>query len=170
MAMCFDTKNLSFALSVLLHFIFGYDLTSMEKCGLNFTTDAWQSIRVIKNSCCAQFEKLTYSVQLKVCKSAYSDLGIRTTHCMHISRTAGLQMAEQLDVPDAQLRLMCGWDHSKMVQHYSSKIARQGARMMAGQESECGRFYLSHDCLDPPENLHCMVFPCWDESIELVEG
>lgn len=28
---------------------------------------------------------------------------------------------------DAQLRLIGAWDHSKMVQHYSSKIARQGA-------------------------------------------
>lgn len=79
-------------------------------------------------------------------------------------------MAEQLDIPDAQLRLMGGWDHSKMVQYYSSQVPRKGARMMAGQESERGRFYLSRECLDPPENLCRMVFPHLEKSIELVEG
>jgi hypothetical protein len=132
--------------------------------------DTWQSIRILKNSRRAQFKKLTYSAQLKACKSAFEGLGIKETHWTHISRTTGLQMAEQLDVPDAQLRLMGGWDYSKMVQYYSSKIARKGARMMAGQENERGRFYLSRECLDPPENLRRMIFPHLEESIELVEG
>lgn len=51
MAMCFDTKNLSFALSALLPFIFGYDLILMEKHGLSFMMEingkAFESSRTL---------------------------------------------------------------------------------------------------------------------------
>lgn len=155
--------------AIAFYFWFRFDING-EPWPQFHDGDKWQSVRILKNSRRDQFEKLTYAAQLKACKSAFMGLGIKTTHWTHISRTAGLQMAEQLDVPDAQLRLMGGWDYSKMVQYYSSKVPRQGARMMAGQESERGRFYLSCECLDPPEDLRHMVFPHLDESIELVEG
>ena len=41
-------------------------------------------------------------------------------------------MAEMLDVPDAQVRRLGRWDHSRMTRHYSSGLAKQGARILAG--------------------------------------
>ena len=103
MATCFDTKNLFFVLSALIiAFYFWLRLDFNEETWPQFHDgDIWQSVRILKNSHHARFEKLTYSTQLKT--------------CTHISRIISLQMAEQLDVPDAQLRLMDGWDYSKMV-------------------------------------------------------
>jgi len=45
-----------------------------------------------------------------------------------------------MDVPDAQMRRLGRWDHSRMTQHYSTGLPRQGARMLAEHGREPGMF------------------------------
>ena len=51
-----------------------------------------------------------------------------------------------MDVPDAQMRRLGRWDHSRMTQHYSTGLPRQGARMLAGHGPEPGKslFHFIH--------------------------
>jgi len=50
----------------------------------------------------------------------------------------GCKLADMMDVPDAQMRRLGRWDHSRMTQHYSTGLPRQGARMLAGYGPDSG--------------------------------
>ena len=79
-----------------------------------------------------------------------------------------------MDVPDAQMRRLGRWDHSRMTQHYSTGLPRQGARMLAGHGPEPGKslfrfihlvtyrignYYLERECLSPTDELQKLIFP-----------
>ena len=86
-----------------------------------------------------------------------------------------------MNVPDAQMRRLGRWDHSRMTQHYSTGLPRQGARMLAGHGPEpgmymhfflfpytiaygTGNYFLERECLSPPEALQKLIFPLVEQT------
>lgn len=74
----------------------------------------------------------------EACEKAYRLARCRYLKGTHTGRRTGCSLADMLDVPDAQMRRLGRWDHSRMTQHYSTGMAIKGARMLAGHGSESG--------------------------------
>jgi hypothetical protein len=79
-----------------------------------------------------------------ICNKAYKRAGATLLRGTHTGRREGCKLADMLDVPDAQMRRLGRWDHSRMTQHYLTGLAREGARMIAGHGKDEGMSYLSH--------------------------
>jgi hypothetical protein len=127
----------------------------------------WQKIKLLRCRIDPTV-KLSYSAQNLAIKTAFLDHHINLKSWTHLGRKAGCQLGEALDVPDAQIRRLGHWDTSRMAKHYSSGIARQAARMLAGHGSEAGNYYLSRESLNPSESLRRQIFPRIEESLEYV--
>jgi Centromere DNA-binding protein complex CBF3 subunit, domain 2 len=78
------------------------------------------------------FTEVAYSTHLEVCNNAFQNAGCRYLSGTHVGRHEGCKLADMQDVPDAQMRRLGRWDHSRMVQHYSLGLPRTGARHLAG--------------------------------------
>jgi len=85
------------------------------------------------------FGQLCYQAHKKACNSAYDAVGAKNLSGTHVARREGCLMADMMDVPDAQMRRLGRWDHSRMVQHYSSGLPKAGARRIAGHGFEEGK-------------------------------
>jgi hypothetical protein len=133
----------------------------------DFSDVGWQKIKLLRSRTNPK-KKLSYSAQNLAIKTAFLDHNIKLKSWTHLGRKAGCQLGEALDVPDAQIRRLGHWDTSRMSTHYSSGIARQAARMLAGHGSEVGNYYLSRESMDPPEDLRRQIFPRIEESLEYV--
>ena len=112
----------------------------------------WQKIKLLRTRD-DPTKKLSYHAQNLAIKNCFRDHNINLTSWTHLGRKAGCQLGEALDVPDAQIRRLGHWDISRMARHYSSGIARQAARMLAGHGSEAGNYYLSRESINPSESL-----------------
>jgi hypothetical protein len=123
----------------------------------------WQDTYVLKQKN-NPYVPLTYDGQVKHSRRVFEKHKIDIKAWTHVGRKAGLQYGEALDIPLDQLRQFGRWDNSKMVQHYSTQVARKAARMMAGHPEERGSYYLSRESLAPPEQLLQQVFPMLEES------
>ena len=88
------------------------------------------------------FDELTYEAHKKACNTAYKAADAKNLSGTHVSRKEGCMMADLMEVSDAQMRRLGRWDHSRMIQHYSSGLPRAGARRIAGHGSEEGTSYL----------------------------
>ena len=133
----------------------------------DFSDIGWQEIKLLRSRTDPK-KKLSYSAQNLAIKTAFLDHHIKLESWTHLGRKAGCQLGEALDVPDAQIRRLGHWDTSRMSRHYSSGIARQAARMLAGHGSEAGNYYLSRESVDPPEELRQQIFPRIEESLAYV--
>src|SRR5436305_765963 len=127
----------------------------------------WQKIKLLRSRNNPTV-KLSYSAQNLAIKTAFLDHRIHLKSWTHLGRKAGCQLGEALDVPDAQIRRLGHWDTSRMARHYSSGIARQAARMLAGHGSEAGNYYLSRESVNPLESLRRQIFPRIEGSLEYV--
>lgn len=130
-------------------------------------TLGWQKIKLLRGRT-DPMAKLSYSAQNLAIKTAFLNHSINLKSWTHLGRKAGCQLGEALDVPDAQIRRLGHWDTSRMARHYSSGIARQAARMLAGHGSEAGNYYLPRESMNPPESLRRQIFPCVEESLKYV--
>jgi len=130
-------------------------------------TIEWQKIKLLRGRIDPK-KKLSYSAQNLAIKTAFLHHHIKLKNWTHLGRKAGCQLGEALDVPDAQIRRLGHWDTSRIARHYSSGIAKQGARMLAGHGSEAGNYYLSRESVDPTESLRRKVFPRIEESLEYI--
>lgn len=74
----------------------------------------------------------------EVCNAAYKKAGCKYLNGTHTTRHEGCKLADMRDVPDAQIRRLGRWDHSRMTRHYSSGLAKQGARILAGHGPDPG--------------------------------
>src|SRR5579859_4236343 len=92
----------------------------------------------IKLSCLPKRESLTFNAHSKVLTTAFRDAKCLYLKGTHVGRREGCKLADMMDVPDAQMRRLGRWDHSRMTQHYSTGLPRQGARMLAGHGPEAG--------------------------------
>jgi hypothetical protein len=115
-------------------------------------------------------QPLSYDAQNKAVKETLKSHGVVTGSWTHSGRKSGLQHGEQYGIPDPQLRQLGRWEHSRMNQHYSMNIARDGARIMAGQDPDSKAFYLSRESTTPPEGLLRLIFPRLEESWEQVRA
>lgn len=119
----------------------------------------------------------------EACNKAYELAQCRFLKGTHTGRRTGCGLADMLDVPDAQMRRLGRWDHSRMTQHYSPGMPRQGARMLAGHGSEpgifasstsslmiIGHYFLDRECLTPSEELQRMMFPLIEQSMIEMEN
>ena len=127
----------------------------------------WQKIKLLRGRL-DPTKKLSYSAQNLAIKTAFLNHHINLKSWTHLGRKAGCQLGEALDVPDAQIRRLGHWDTSRMANHYSSGIARQAARIIAGHGNEAGNYYLSRESMNPPENLRRQIFPHIEKSLEYV--
>src|SRR5437762_838339 len=125
----------------------------------------WQKIKLLRTRD-DPMKKLSYHAQNLAIKNCFRDHNINLTGWTHLGRKAGCQLGEALDVPDAQIRRLGHWDISRMARHYSSGIARQAARMLAGHGSEAGNYYLSRESINPSESLRRQIFPRVENSLE----
>ena len=80
----------------------------------------------------SQCEEISYSSQLQACNEAFTKAKCLYLSGTHVGRHEGCKLADMQDVPDAQMRRLGRWDHSRMVKHYSSGLPRTGARSLAG--------------------------------------
>ena len=75
---------------------------------------------------------MRYKSHLQACEKAFEKAECRYLSGTHVGRHEGCKLADMIDVPDAQMRRLGRWDHSRMVQHYSMGLPRTGARHLAG--------------------------------------
>ena len=80
----------------------------------------------------SSYESLTYQAHRSVLITAFTAAKCLYLKGTHVGRREGWKLADMMDVPDAQMRRLGRWDHSRMTQHYSTGLPRQGARMLAG--------------------------------------
>jgi len=78
------------------------------------------------------FTEMCYRSHLQACEKAFNLAKCRYLKGTHVGRHEGCKLADMIDVPDAQMRRLGRWDHSRMVQHYSIGLPRTGARHLAG--------------------------------------
>ncbi len=81
---------------------------------------------------------MAYHSHLQVCNKAYKTANCRYLNGTHTGRHEGCKLADMLDVPDAQMIRLGRWDHSRMTEHYSTRLPRQGARILAGHGADPG--------------------------------
>ena len=91
----------------------------------------------------APYYSLTYQAHNSVLTAAFISAKCLYLKGTHVGRREGCKLADMMDVPDAQMRRLGRWDHSRMTQHYSTDLPRQGARMLAGHEPEPGKLSIS---------------------------
>jgi hypothetical protein len=84
------------------------------------------------------YEEMSYVNHKNLCNAAFIKAGTKHLKGTHTGRREGCKLADMMDVPDAQMRRLGRWDHSRMVQHYSSGLPRAGARRIAGHGFEEG--------------------------------
>ena len=123
---------------------------------------------------------MTYQAHNSVLNTAFTAAKCLYLKGTHVGRKEGCKLADMMDVPDAQMRRLGRWDHSRMIQHYSTGLPRQGARMLAGHGEksgniyplysflhtmtyEAGNYYLERECLFPSEALQKSIFPLIEE-------
>ncbi|TMC16492.1 MAG: hypothetical protein E6J34_19965 [Chloroflexi bacterium] len=87
------------------------------------------------------YESLTYQAHNSVLNTAFTAAKCLYLKGTHVGRKEGCKLADMMDVPDAQMRRLGRWDHSRMIQHYSTDLLRQGARMLAGHGEKSGNIY-----------------------------
>jgi hypothetical protein len=84
--------------------------------------------------------ELGYASHLDACNTAYENAGCKWLKGTHEGRREGCKLAEMTGVPDAETRRLGRWDRSRMAQHYSTGLPRQGARVLAGHGADAGIF------------------------------
>jgi Centromere DNA-binding protein complex CBF3 subunit, domain 2/Transcriptional activator of glycolytic enzymes len=121
---------------------------------------------------------MSYSTHRTLCNDAFRKAKCHYLKGTHCGRHEGCKLADMQDIPDAQIRRLGRWDHSRMIQHYSLGIPRTGARHLAGHGSMegistsimlilkniIGNYYLDRECLIPPEQLQRQIFPRLEET------
>ena len=90
------------------------------------------------------YKEMSYVNHKQLCNTAFANAGAKYLKGTHTGRTEGCKLADMMDVPDAQMRRLGRWDHSRMVQHYSSGLPRAGARRIAGHGFEEGMCLLPY--------------------------
>ena len=85
---------------------------------------------------------MSYSTHRELCNDAFKKADCHYLKGTHCGRHEGCKLADMQDIPDAQIRRLGRWDHSRMIQHYSLGIPRTGARHLAGHGSMEGMFIL----------------------------
>jgi Centromere DNA-binding protein complex CBF3 subunit, domain 2/Transcriptional activator of glycolytic enzymes len=128
-------------------------------------TVKWQQIKLLRNHRNSR-TMLSYSTHNTDIKKAFDGQKVQLNMVTHVGRKTEVQLREALDVPDAQIRRLSHWNATRMARHYSSGIARQGARMFAGHGSEAGHYYLAREAVAPSEELRRKVFPKLQESLK----
>ena len=78
---------------------------------------------------------MSYSTHRELCNDAFRKANCHYLKGTHCGRHEGCKLADMQDIPDAQIRRLGRWDHSRMIQHYSLGIPRTGARHLAGHGS-----------------------------------
>jgi hypothetical protein len=91
----------------------------------------WQDIKLLRSQKDPKVA-LKYPAQLKLIKTDFQKHGLDLKAWTHSGRKAGVQHGERLDIPEMQIRQLGHWDSSRMAQHYSTGVAKQAARMLAG--------------------------------------
>jgi hypothetical protein len=86
--------------------------------------------------------EMSYSAHRDLCNIAFKNADCRYLKGTHCGRHEGCKLADMQDIPDAQIRRLGRWDHSRMVQHYSLGIPRTGARSLAGHGTMEGMTFL----------------------------
>jgi Centromere DNA-binding protein complex CBF3 subunit, domain 2 len=92
------------------------------------------------------YQSLTYQAHSASLTTAFEAAKCLYLKGTHVGRKEGCKLADMMDVPDAQMRRLGRWDHSRMTQHYSTGLPRQGARMLAGHGPEPGIFTPLYNC------------------------
>jgi len=105
---------------------------------------AWYPTKLLAKVDASPFEKIGAESHRQACNEAYARAQCRLLKGTHTGRREGCKLADMLDVPDAQMRRLGRWDHSRMTQHYSTGIPKQGARIMAGHGSDPGIMSVSY--------------------------
>jgi len=59
-------------------------------------------------------EEITDQSHREVCNTVYKKVGCKNLNGTHSTQHEGCKMADMLDVPDAQIRRLGRWDHSRM--------------------------------------------------------
>jgi len=84
------------------------------------------------------YTEMSYPTHHEMCNDAFKKARCRYLKGTHCGRHEGCKFADMQDVPDAQMRRLGRWDHSRMIQHYSLGLPRTGARHLAGHGSAEG--------------------------------
>lgn len=88
------------------------------------------------------YESITFQAHSDVLNTAFTAANCLYLRGTHVGRKEGCKLADMMDVPDAQMRRLGRWDHSRMTQHYSTGLPRQGARMLAEHGREPGTCFI----------------------------
>ena len=101
--------------------------------------ELWYKIKLLAKER-SPYESLTYQAHSSVLTTAFTAAKCLYLKGTHVGRREGCKLADMMDVPDAQMRRLGRWDHSRMTQHYSTGLPRQGARMLAGHGPDPGMY------------------------------
>ena len=86
------------------------------------------------------FKAITQQGHIRICKNTFEETNCKILkgRSTHVGRKEGCKLADMMDVPDSQLRRLGRWDHTRMIQHYSTQLPKQAARIIAGHGPDQG--------------------------------
>ena len=144
--MAFRNKNVQYcpvgAVALYLFYRFHVEMESWPDFSDRL---AWYSTKLLAKSSNV-YEEIASHSHREVCNMAYKKAGCKYLNGTHTGRHEGCKLADMMDVPDAQMRRLGRWDHSRMTQHYSTGLPRQGARILAGHEADPDMFLIFLSC------------------------
>lgn len=97
----------------------------------------WYSIKLL-SKIGEPHQSISSDTHREVCNNAYKKAECVYLSGTHVGRREGCKLADMLDVPDAQMRRLGRWDFSSMTIYYSTRLPRQGARILAGHGADPG--------------------------------
>lgn len=77
-------------------------------------------------------KQISYATQYQAYKRAITSVGISTSKVTHVNRTSAINMIDDEQVPDNQLRRIGRWGSDRMTGCYLTSIPKQGIRAAAG--------------------------------------
>jgi hypothetical protein len=95
-------------------------------------------------------------------KKELDQLGIFSTHFLHIGRAVGPAGLEMEEVNPLATKVLGNFNPDTQEKRYSMKIPLRAMRVAAGWDAEKGSYYLPRATLLPPQELLNQLFP-WVE-------
>jgi hypothetical protein len=82
-------------------------------------------------------------------RSRFRQIGINSDKTTHISRPAGVKIAELKGIKEEQIRLAGRWNQEQMIGCYLNSLPREFIRAMAGHPSQAGCFEIRRAGVTP---------------------
>ena len=120
------------------------------------TNSKWFDIKLLIDSTnfvadrTANMKNDTYS---KAVRTVLQELGIKSTHWVHLGRVTGPKMLEMEEIPEPEIKRLGNWDQKVYNKCYSGKLPMQPMRSIGGFHQAKGMYFNPRTTAKPPIEL-----------------